>query len=117
MNSYKTNYVKYRGSGATISLRRTGLPHRQHHELRVAPDDLGPAGRDRLQPCIEPHAFHPLHVMTPEGRLLPTVKGMKRHRHQDWDIDADDADLDVMREGTGAQRVALGFEIYTSENV
>ena len=57
------------------------------------------AGHDPA-PGEEVHTLGAVSMGIAEQRCLPATEGVVRHRHRDWHVDADHADLDLVLEPT-----------------
>ncbi len=69
---------------------------------------VGQRDGDRLQLGVEADTLGTMHVVVAEQRGLPAAEAVERHRHRDRHVDADHADLDLVREL--ARRVAVAGE-------
>ena len=91
--------------------------HQRHVEARRGAAVVGPARRDRLQPRVEAHAVHAMHVQVAEQRVAPAAERVERHRHRNRHVDAGHADFDVLLEPSRRmarareQRRAVGIRI------
>src|SRR4030095_15685677 len=89
-------------------LKKSGLLHRRHEEIRPAARRARPTRSNRLDARVEAHAVRTVYVQVAEQRALPATEAVKCHRYWNRHVYADHSDLHVMSEC--ARRVTVACE-------